>query len=140
MKTNENPQNEHEVTSLMKDEGSSLEEGTARAEPSTFLQQEKKQIYNSRDFAQRGFSHKQRAGIAAALVMLILVLKMLFVDPFRTDKEKWERTKTLVDEAVEKSVAMDLAESRSANSTKSLFELEKAAEEFVRQEEGDDLG
>jgi hypothetical protein len=101
----------------------------------SFLKTQKNKIYTSRDFTSKGLTHKQRAAIAIALVLMALLFKAMFMDPFRTDQERWARTKNIVDEAVEETVAMET----NVTATKSLFELERDAEDFVRAEEGNDV-
>ena len=98
----------------------------------SFLKLEKNKIYTSRDFSNKGLTHKQKAAIAVLLVLMALLLKALFVDPFKTDKTKWEKKKSLVDEADTQAVALN----PNATVAKSLFELKKDAEDFVRAEEG----
>ena len=138
----EAPVADQEATSLLEEaQTSALEAGTLQAKaepPQSFLKVEKSRIYSARDFANKGLSYKQKAVIVVLFVLLALIFKVLFVDPFRTDRDRWSRTKTMVDDAIERAFDVD-EQGVSQNKSKSLTELERSAEDYVRAEEGDDV-
>jgi len=124
---------QQEVDSLM---ASSLEEGNENIKGSTFLTTEKNHIYNSRDFSVKSLSKKQKILLLIGAVLLFFLFKAVAIDPFHTDKEKWERTKEIVDKAIEDEmeIEVDAGEIPVLNET-AMIQLEKAAEDFVKEEE-----
>jgi hypothetical protein len=100
---------------------------------STSLFQGNLHIYTSRDFSNIGLSRKQKIVVLLVIVLVGFLIKSIAVDPFRTDKARWEQKKSFVDGVVEKEIA------DSNTNREDLIELEKSAEDFVRNEEGDNV-
>lgn len=130
---------------------STLEEGTiasiqpAEDSETTSLQQQQnsskpRQIYTSKDFANRGLSRKQKISLFVCIVLFVFIFKAVAIDPYRTDADRWERTKELIDNAIDKEVAeLGGVWSDEMRNNGTLVDLEKAAEEFVKEEEGNDV-
>jgi hypothetical protein len=90
-------------------------------------------IYTSRDFSNIGLSKKQKIVVLIGILLLGFIIKQIAIDPFRTDKARWQHKKEFVDKAVETELADSLMNKEQ------IVEIEKAAEDFVRQEEGDNV-
>ena len=107
----------------------------------SFLKTQKSHIYNSRDFSTQQLTQKQKLIILVTILLIMMCIKMFAINPFRTDAQKWDQTKELIDQAVEKDILAEQASGNllSLNST-TVVELERSAEEFVRQEEGNEIG
>jgi len=111
-----------------------------------FLQRQKSRIYTARDFASKTLTTRQKIAVLVIIIVLFFIIKAVAIDPFRTDRDRWEKKKTIVDEAVREEVLKNpaLLTTGSDNSVFQMNEtrleaLERAAEEFVKQEEGDQV-